>query len=270
MAWIESHQALLTHRKTLRAATALGVDPVQLIGHLHVLWWWGLDNADDDGRIGDSTPEEIAAAARWSGAADAFVQALLKAGRPHGFLESKRGSFWIHDWWEFAGKYNAKRAANRARMKQARATHVQGLPTNLPTYQQDLPTSTTNQPTAAQVLAGRPETFKLYEQLFGKGVTPLVAERLMEYEQSHSPECIRHCFQEAAEGNARSVRLVYSILDRHKQEGCIDNRRRPANGVHHSEPDSAVEAPDHPYGDMRPKFVSPRRRLLDAGGGSDG
>lgn len=49
-----------------------------------------------------------------------------------------------------------------------------------------------------------------------------------------------------------------------------DNRRRTANGVHHSEPDSADEAPDHPYGDMRPKFVSPRRRLLDAGGASDG
>jgi hypothetical protein len=79
-------------------------------------------------------------------------------------------------------------------------------------------------PPVEQVLAERPNIFKLYEQLFGKGVSPLIADRLREYEQSHSSECIAHCFVEAAESNARNVKLVYSILDRHATEGCYAER----------------------------------------------
>lgn len=44
MAWIESHQTLSRHRKTLRAAALLHVDRHKMIGHLHELWWWALDN----------------------------------------------------------------------------------------------------------------------------------------------------------------------------------------------------------------------------------
>lgn len=124
--WIESHQSLLNHRKTLRVCAALNVDKVRLIGHLHMLWWWGLDNANEQGYLGDITAVEIAAAAGWSvDDADDFVEALLSAGRPHGFMERKRGQYVLHDWRQYAGKYTAKKAANASRMKAARAGSVQ-------------------------------------------------------------------------------------------------------------------------------------------------
>lgn len=78
------------------------------------------------------------------------------------------------------------------------------------------------------LLGGRPNIFKRYEELFGKGVSPLIAERLKEYETTHTQECVDHCFVEAAEQNARTVTLVYTILDRHKAEGCY--ARRPTAG----------------------------------------
>lgn len=92
-------------------------------------------------------------------------------------------------------------------------------------------------PSAEQVLRERPNIFRLYEQLFGKGVSPLIADRLKEYETTHTPECIEHCFQEAAESNARNLKLVYTILDRHQAEGCYAERPgRNGNGLHASEP----------------------------------
>jgi len=84
--------------------------------------------------------------------------------------------------------------------------------------------TTSSRPTAEQVLLGRPNIFRLYEQLLGKGVSPLVTDRLKAYEESHSEECIEHCFVEAAESNARNVKLVYAILDRHQTEGCYAER----------------------------------------------
>ena len=47
MAWIESHQELANHPKTKRFKRALGISTPQAIGHLHLLWWWALDYAQD-------------------------------------------------------------------------------------------------------------------------------------------------------------------------------------------------------------------------------
>ena len=52
MAWIESHQSLSRHRKTLAVVAELKVDRHKLIGHLHELWWWALDNATAEGALG--------------------------------------------------------------------------------------------------------------------------------------------------------------------------------------------------------------------------
>lgn len=127
--WIESHQSLLNHRKTLRVCAALGIRKVELIGHLHMLWWWALDNANEDGYLGDVSAIEIAAAADWPiDQADNFVEALLAAGRPHGFLERKRNQYVLHDWRHYAGKLAAQRKANAARMRKTRAGDVQRTP----------------------------------------------------------------------------------------------------------------------------------------------
>lgn len=76
-------------------------------------------------------------------------------------------------------------------------------------------------PSPEEVLRQRPNIFRLYEHLFGKGVSALIADKLLDYERERPPECIEHCFQEAAEHNARTTTFLYRILDRHRNEGCL-------------------------------------------------
>lgn len=117
MAWIESHQSLSKHRKTLRAAGRLSVDRATLIGHLHILWWWGLDNVTSDGHLGDITDYEIAEAAEWKGEPKEFVAALIEAG----FIDDENGEKHLHDWFDYAGKLLEKREKERERSRQRRA-----------------------------------------------------------------------------------------------------------------------------------------------------
>lgn len=133
MAWIESHQALGHHPKTLQLAAELKCSVPAAVGHLQFLWWWALDFAPS----GDirATPTVVARACEWRGNPERFWQALLESG----FIDTGiDGRFTVHDWLDYAGRLVAKRAANRERMRSARATHVQGLPT--------VPTVPTNQP----------------------------------------------------------------------------------------------------------------------------
>ncbi|HXI96164.1 MAG TPA: hypothetical protein VNG04_08550 [Candidatus Acidoferrum sp.] len=121
MAWLESHQSLSRHRKTLAVVAALKVDRHKLIGHLHELWWWGLDNADINGLLGHVGLEQLAEGAGWPKRdASRLVDALLEAG----FLDQTDAGYVIHDWYEFAGKLMSRRAANRARMREERAQHT--------------------------------------------------------------------------------------------------------------------------------------------------
>jgi hypothetical protein len=47
MAWIESHQALERHTKTLGLRKHVGWNLNETIGFLHRFWWWALDAAPD-------------------------------------------------------------------------------------------------------------------------------------------------------------------------------------------------------------------------------
>lgn len=122
MAWIESHQNLGDHPKTLRAATMLRVSPAEMVGHLHFLWWWALDYAQT-GDISALTAAEIASAARWTRGnthqkrdPELFVDALLTCG-PNGFLDRVDGRLQIHDWMEYAGKLIERRRKDAARKR---------------------------------------------------------------------------------------------------------------------------------------------------------
>jgi len=121
MAWIEIHQSLPGHRKTLKAAARLHIDPAQMVGHMVTLWLWGLDNAPD-GCIGGE-PWMIAHAAGWRGDPDAFVEALHES--LFVWVEGEPGhELWsITNWHEYAGKLIDRRAANVQRMRAARATN---------------------------------------------------------------------------------------------------------------------------------------------------
>lgn len=131
MAWIEVHQSLFTHRKTLALADVLGIPEVYAAAHLISLWSWSLDNAPDGALHVRCTI--IARACMWQGDADALVNALLETA----FLErDEDGVLYIHDWQDYAGRLIDKRRANAQRMREARskepstsvkerATHVQ-------------------------------------------------------------------------------------------------------------------------------------------------
>jgi hypothetical protein len=118
MAWIESHQELGRHPKLLRLARSLEVSPVTAVGHLHYLWWWALDFAQD-GNLSGLLAEEVADAAMWTGDASVFVDALIEAR----FIDEDHT---IHDWHDYAGKLIDRRKANAERKRASRQQDVPG------------------------------------------------------------------------------------------------------------------------------------------------
>lgn len=113
MAWIESHQSLLTHRKTGRLARKLGVSKVTAVGHLHCFWWWCMDNAPD-GRLSDIDDEDIAEGSAWEGDPFDFAEALIFAG----FCDrDPNGRVTVHDWYDYAGKLIEKRKMDAERKR---------------------------------------------------------------------------------------------------------------------------------------------------------
>jgi DNA replication protein len=71
----------------------------------------------------------------------------------------------------------------------------------------------------------RPNIFVLYEQNIGL-LTPLLAEELMEAEDTYPAEWIEAAFREAVELNKRSWRYVLRILERWAAEGKDDETSR--------------------------------------------
>ena len=116
MAWIESHQSLAKHPKTRRLARELGVSIPTAIGHLHLLWWWALDYAEE-GDLSKFTGEEIAEACLWEGQPPKLKAALGASG----FVN---GDGTIHDWNDYAGRLLERRRANAQRMRDTRAKLV--------------------------------------------------------------------------------------------------------------------------------------------------
>lgn len=105
------------HPKTLRLASLLKCDRRYAVGLLHDLFSWGLDAAKKDGSLPGLSADEIAIALDFSGkkGADA-VSALLKSG----YLENVNGTFRIHDWYDYAGKFSEQREADKKRKKEAK------------------------------------------------------------------------------------------------------------------------------------------------------
>lgn len=124
--WIESHQSLLRHRKTNAAVRLLGCDRFKLIGHLHALWWWALDNAPS-GQV--LSAYDVTEGAEWSGDPEHFAQALTTAG----FLDPVPDGYQIHEWDQFIGRIEdgaeRYRAANRERQRRWRERHRPPPPT---------------------------------------------------------------------------------------------------------------------------------------------
>lgn len=121
MAWIESHQTVGHHPKTILFAELLKVNLPTAVGHLHYFWWWALDFAPS-GEI-RTTPGVLAKACEWRGNAERFRDALLTAG----FVEWCNDALVIHDWMDYAGKLIDQRALRRESNRKAQSARRQRL-----------------------------------------------------------------------------------------------------------------------------------------------
>lgn len=242
MSWIESHQSLGDHPKTIRAAGLLKIDPAQMVGHLHYLWWWALDYAPD-GDLSGFTAAEIAHACRWRKNADAFLEALLTCGRS-GFIERVEGSLQIHDWEMYAGKLLDKRRKDAARKRGQRADiqrtssgHPQQAAQDgartaraLPTYLPNLP-DLPNQPSEA--VDGTREGFRRATDALtrlGARLNPIAFDDIGGLlDEGYRPEWFERACVTAATNDAKSWAYVRKVLTGWGLEGPPEPRER-SNG----------------------------------------
>lgn len=121
MAYVPSDQRLGRHPKTRIAADLLGISIPLLVGHLHLLWHWAMDFAQD-GDLSHFTDAAIEAAAMWDGEPGALVAALINCGTGGkvGFIEPGRV---LHDWDQYGGKVFTKRDKEAQRMREWRDRH---------------------------------------------------------------------------------------------------------------------------------------------------
>lgn len=109
MAWIESHQDIGQHPKTIALATALNGDLPTAVGVLHLLWHFALKFSWRTGNLQKYPPEAIAAACGWRGKTEELIKSLQKTG----WLDDMR----IHDWHDYAGRIVHDRLYNEKRRK---------------------------------------------------------------------------------------------------------------------------------------------------------
>lgn len=110
MAWLEAHQKLEKHPKTLALAYMMVWDLDQAIGKLLRFWWWSMDFAED-GDLRRYTMVQIAGAMGVAAElGPRLVQAMVTCGGRDdhgeypGFLDEEP-YFRIHDWWETIGPF---------------------------------------------------------------------------------------------------------------------------------------------------------------------
>lgn len=110
MSWIQVDQTLREHGKLWAFADELSISRVQAIGHLTLLWWWALDNADAVGDAGEVSDRILARAAEWpEKQAGKFVRALVAAR----FLDEIESGKRFHNWDLYSGGLHAKKAKQR-------------------------------------------------------------------------------------------------------------------------------------------------------------
>lgn len=126
MAWIELHQALRKHPKTLHLAALLELqDPDHARVKLENLWLWALDYCLHGRLTVASRPlsaMEIASASDWHGDATVWLRSLIASGWIDEIQGGQNGkTLYLHDWQDYGGKLLQSREADRERKQIARS-----------------------------------------------------------------------------------------------------------------------------------------------------
>jgi hypothetical protein len=100
MAWIESHQEIPNHPKTLRLMNLMRWNNDTAVSKLHKLWWWCMDYAPDGDLRRHDKPQLAAAVGVSRSKAEQFVEAMIRAG-----WIDMQPYFRVHDWWDYAGPF---------------------------------------------------------------------------------------------------------------------------------------------------------------------
>ena len=147
--WIELHQEMPRHPKTLALAQAIKISRREAVGLLIDLWTWGLNCADETGHLRGITNEGIAMALDWSGRQAAkLVNALVDCG----WIDGENGNYSLHDWADYTSRLSDKRKdAERKREARKRAKQADESPENpqnVPGQSADSPRKNTVNPRA--------------------------------------------------------------------------------------------------------------------------
>lgn len=101
MAWLESHQGIQGHPKTLQLASRMGWDIYTTVGRLHCFWWWCLEYAP----TGDLRKFSDAILAQSVGLHPSEGGVFLEAMVESEWIDRGKNLLRVHDWVEYAGRY---------------------------------------------------------------------------------------------------------------------------------------------------------------------
>lgn len=248
--WIELHQEMPRHPKTLALAQALKVSRREAVGILVDLWTWGLSCADEDGNLKAIGDEGIALALDWPiRKAGALVKAFVSCG----WLDNlENGKYRLHDWPDYTSKLSEKRKdAERKRRERKAAKRPDASasrPQSVPGQSADSPTLTTragitpphqtepnqdklsvnNTPSSptgekpASANAGAGQDFGCVCQAFENTVNPAPSSKdgmiLSELYRDYPAQRILDAITETARCQGRSASYVRSVLQNDSRE----------------------------------------------------
>ena len=121
MAWISVHGTIVG-KKLRGLSKRTGQSSAECIGALVLLWLWGLDNADEDGEIGNADEDDIAEVlhGKTAYAPRAFVDGMIAEG----WIDREDGKLFFHDWSTWQEQwYKALKKRERDRINKSRKNH---------------------------------------------------------------------------------------------------------------------------------------------------
>lgn len=122
MAWIESHTTMRNHKKLIALCNELKISRAEAIGHIHMLWWWAIDNREN-GDLSGLFDRDVALACDW----DKEPKTLIKALEKTGWVKDGK----IVDWLDYAGRLLNDRLRLRKWRKNSHETFQETIPIQL-------------------------------------------------------------------------------------------------------------------------------------------